>query len=249
VKLRAAALAVLLASGTAVADPQTDANDLFAKGQTKYLAGEYRDAIKLFDDAYQLVHDPVYLFNIAQSYRKLFDCIPASTYFTRFLSEATDVDKKQRATVEQWIRELAPCVAERKAAAAPKPRVDSNPPPPPPRPHDPGRNYRIAGIAAVGVGAIGLVIGTVYGKRGADLEAELADCKLRCDWTDEREATDRAGHRANVIAAIGWIAGGAALVTGATLYIVGYSKRRGFESLAVSAPTTSSVAVAARFSF
>src|SRR4051812_20297556 len=114
-KLRAVVFAVVIASGTAAADNQTDANDMFAQAQAKYVAGEYRDAIRLFDSAYQLVRDPVYLFNIAQSYRKLFDCVPASEYFTRFLSEPTDIDKKQRATVEQWVRELAPCVAERKA--------------------------------------------------------------------------------------------------------------------------------------
>jgi len=98
------------------------------------------------------------------------------------------------------------------------------------------------------VGAVGLVIGTVYSKRGANFEAELADCKLECDWTDEREATDRAGRRANTIAAISWIAGGAAVATGATLYIIGFTKRRRFESLAV-APTSGGVAVVARFGF
>jgi tetratricopeptide (TPR) repeat protein len=253
VKVRAGAvLAILLAAATARADKQTDANNLFAKGQAKYLAGEYRDAIKFFDDAYQLVRDPVYLFNVAQSYRKLFDCIPASEYFTRFLNESTDINQKQRALVQKWVIELAPCVSERTAAAAQKPRAEeltAPPPPPPKRPVDPGRPYRIGGIAAAGVGAVGLVVGAIFSKRGANLESKLADCNLECDWTDEREATDRAGQRANLIAAISWIAGGGVLATGATLYILGHSKRKRFERLHVSAPTTGGIAVVGRFRF
>lgn len=251
---RGVVLAVVFAGSSALADKQTDANELFRKGQAKYLAGEFREAIKLFDDAYQLVRDPVYLFNIAQSHRKLFDCIPASTYFTRFLAEATDVSQKQRALVEQWIKELAPCVAERQAAAMQKPRGDElqqPPPPPPAKPvlPDPGRPLRLTGLATVGVGVVGFVIGGVFAKRGADLEAELADCNLACDWNDERAATDRAGRRANIIAAISWIAGGAALATGATLYVLGHSKRKRFERLQVSAPSTDSLTVAAQFRF
>ena len=58
-------------------------------------------AIKLFEEAYQLVHDPVFLFNIAQSYRKLYDCMPSAQYYERYLAEATDADESQRGKVQR----------------------------------------------------------------------------------------------------------------------------------------------------
>ena len=56
---------------------QKQADALFEKGLASYQGGKYQDAIAQFKQAYDLVHDPVYLFNIAQSYRKVADCTSA----------------------------------------------------------------------------------------------------------------------------------------------------------------------------
>ncbi len=218
-------LLVALSTEALADDAQGRANELFTRGQARYDAGDYRQAIALFDEAYQLVRDPVYLFNIAQSYRKVFDCVPAAQYFERYLAEATDADEAQRSKVKALLSELAPCLADRKATAAPTPIAE---PPKPAVPvvggDDRGRGQRLGGIALAGAGAVGLVVGAIYSARGADLENQLA-CAAGCLWTPEREAIDRDGSRANTIATIGWIAGGAAVAGGAALYFLGRSKR------------------------
>src|SRR5262249_59028642 len=115
---RALAVAVVFAATTASAAPQTTqaktapqttqakADVLFEQGQAHYQAGEFQAAIPLFKEAYELVHDPVYLFNIAQSYRKVADCLNAFDYYNRYLSQ--DPTTKQRDKVTPWLRELHP---------------------------------------------------------------------------------------------------------------------------------------------
>jgi tetratricopeptide (TPR) repeat protein len=115
--MRAAIVLLALACATARADKidpavQAKADALFEKGQAKYLADEFQAAIELFKQAYELVHDPVYLFNIAQSYRKAADCEGAFDYYTRYLEAAPKAEN--RAKVEGWLREMQPCVEQRR---------------------------------------------------------------------------------------------------------------------------------------
>ncbi len=254
---RSAVIALLVAApatASADEDTQTRANELFSRGQVRYEAGDFRQAISLFDEAYQLVRDPVYLFNIAQAYRKVFDCVPAVKYFERYLAEATDADGTQRAKVKELISELGPCVADRagKPALIGGAAIVAPPATKPAAPvvvvEDSGRGMRLGGLALVGAGAIGLAVGTIYSARGSSIESDLAACARGCQWTPEREALDNDGKRANTISAVSWIAGGVAVAGGAVLYILGRSKRT--ERLAVApAVTSSSAAVMARFRF
>jgi hypothetical protein len=247
-----AVLALVLATPLAAhADNAQRANELFGQAQQKYEAGEYRAAIRLFESAYVLVHDPVYLFNIAQSYRKLFDCIPSAQYYERYLAEATDVDQAQKDRVQGWLKELAPCVTDHKSAA----QFEARPKPDQPsivkpvvREH-PGRGLRIGGLALVGAGTVGLVVGALYTKRGSDLEGELAEtCAMGCSWTAVEEDKERDAKQANTRAAVAWIAGGAAIAGGVTLYLLGRSRRIAAERVVI-VPTATGAAVSARFDF
>jgi len=252
---RALAIVLLAApSGALADDAQTKSGELFTRAQVRYETGDYRLAIKLFEEAYQLVRDPVYLFNIAQSHRKLFDCVPAASYFERYLAEATDADAAQRAKVKDLLAELGPCVADRKAGAAPAtpvPVVDApRPLPVVPARVETGAPLRIGGLALATVGVAGLVVGTIYSAKGSDLEAQLADCAAGCEWTAEREAIDRDGSRANRIATISWIAGGVAVAGGITMYILGRTKKGTPERTSLAPVITpSAAAVLARFRF
>jgi tetratricopeptide (TPR) repeat protein len=261
---RALALAIVLGiRTTAAAEPTVvdRAAALFERAQTHYQAGQYRAAIQLFDEAYGLVHDPIYLFNLAQTYRKVLDCVNASTYYRRYLAEATDADLQQRTKVEQWVRELAPCVdqreRERDAAARGEQaerqrRADDE------RRQlaasnarfldvDHGRRYRFAGLAVGGVGVIAGGFAVGYAVRGSRLASELATaCSDGCDWTPELEAKDRAGDRANTLSAVSWIAGGAAVAGGVVLYVMG--RNRPIEHVQIT-PTSGGAAVTARGSF
>ena len=244
-------------------DPATQAKAdvLFEKAQGNYQAGQYQAAIPLFQEAYDLVHDPVYLFNIGQSYKKVLDCENAFDFYTRYLNAATDADPKQREKVQGWLRELQPCVeqrqkehdavkhaeeadrqrraeelAKRHAAQAPiYAEVDH------------GRTLRLAGLVTGGVGVVGFGIGVLYAIHGRSLKNELADtCRTNCDWSDPAlQSKDDAGRRANTVAAVGMIGGGLAVLAGAGLYVWGRSK---VETVQIT-PSTTGATVSARLSF
>jgi tetratricopeptide (TPR) repeat protein len=213
---------------------QTKAVALFERAQKQFQAGEYTAAIKLFAEAYELAHDPVYLFNLAQSYRKVLDCVKASEHFERYLAEASDVDAMQRQRVEQWLRELAPCVEQRREEAERARRAEEaerargaqelqREPAKPPS-IDPGRRLKIAGIVTASVGVVGMGLGGWYSVRGSRISSELAEeCADGCDWELLRDK-DSAGGRANTIAALGWIGGSLATAGGVALYLLGRSK-------------------------
>jgi len=240
--VRAALLAVALTAATASAQPKPDkatrakAAAMYEKGSAHYEAGRFSEAIPLFRDAYEMVRDPVYLFNLAQSYRKVLDCERASEYYLRYLQEATDADAKQRERVEGWRRELAPCVEERQTAAetarkaqaqAERARREAEAARGPRyRTIDDGQWFRIGGYVAMGLGAVGVGLGVSYGIEGANLKDELATtCASGCTWTDEAlRDKDEAGKRANTLSKAFWIGGGVALAGGVALYFIGRSR-------------------------
>jgi tetratricopeptide (TPR) repeat protein len=261
------ALAVLVALAAANAPEAQAAPDratqaravaLFERAQKHFQAGEYSAAIKLFAEAYELVSDPVYLFNLAQSYRKVLDCVKADEFFRRYLADATDADAKQRERVGQWLREMAPCVEQRRdeverarraeeaerARRAEELRLEREAASRP-RTIDRGRGLRIGGIVAAGVGVAGLGLGGYFTVRGAGIRSDLEEeCDDGCDWALLRDE-NAAGERANTLAAVGWIAGGAATVGGVVLYLLGRSR---IEHVQL-APIEGGAAVSARLSF
>jgi tetratricopeptide (TPR) repeat protein len=242
--VRRALFAVALMAATAHAQPpdkatRAKAAAMYEQGSAHYEAGRFSEAIPLFRDAYELVHDPVYLFNLAQSYRKVLDCERASEYYLRYLEEARDADAKQRERVQGWLRELAPCVEERKTAVetarkaqeqaheADRARRQAEAQQGPTyRTIDNGVPFRIGGYVAMGLGAVGIGLGIRYGIKGSDLKDELATaCETGCNWSDEAlRDKDEGGKRANTLSATFWITGGVALAGGVALYFVGRSR-------------------------
>jgi tetratricopeptide (TPR) repeat protein len=226
------ALALVLATRVARTDPsaQAKADMFFEKGQVHYDKGEYQAAIALFKDAYELVHDPVYLFNIAQSYRKVADCVEATDYYSKYLDALPTA--ANRAKVEGWVRELSPCVEQRRkeqdaakrleeidrarrADAERKRQLAA------PTEIDRGGALRVAGLATAGAGAVGIAIGIGYSIRGANLKNRVAnDCATSCVW-DQEKSLDAAGRHANTIATASYIAGGVVALTGAGLFVWG----------------------------
>jgi tetratricopeptide (TPR) repeat protein len=259
-----ALLVLLLLGGTARAgDPvvQAKAEALFDKGQAAYQAGDYQAAVPFFKDAYELVHDPVYLFNAAQSYRKLLDCENAFYYYNKYLAAADDADAKQREKVQQWLHELQPCVEsrqrehadakhnaelvakqraedERRRQLAATPRTETV---------DGGRWYRIGGISAGAVGAIGLIVGITYSAKGSSIKSDLAStCAAGCNWDDPAiRAKDDSGHHANTLAAVGYIGGGIAIAGGVALYMLGLTKVEHVQVI----PTAGGASVSASLTF
>jgi len=269
--MRAVILALVVLTGVARADKvdpatQAKADALFEKGQALYLGDEFQGAIELFKQAYELVRDPVYLFNIAQSYRKVADCENAFDYYTQYLQAAPNAENK--AKVQQWLRELEPCVDQRKADheaakraeelererqqeedARRKQQAMQQPPPPPPRETDVdgGGSLRAAGYVGMAVGALGLGVAAYYSVEGASARDDLKKlCAQGCDWNLPRvRSLDSDGKTDNTRATIGYIGGGVAAVAGVTLCLVGRTR---VDHVIVS-PTDGGAAVTAQLRF
>ncbi len=245
------AVAVAAPNGAKVdAQTQAKADKLFVDAQTSYQQGKYREAIELFKKAYDLVHDPVYLFNIGQSYRKIADCVPAHDYYVQYLDADPQASNKDK--VEQWIFELRPCVdkaRERDAAAraAAERQRPSAPAVPVETEVDHGAPFRIAGIALAGVGMLGLVVGITYGVKGNGIQDDIDErCTApnTCLWdSPEIQALHDDGETANTRAMIGYVGGGIAIAAGVGLYMFGRTR---VETVMVT-PTAGGAAVGASF--
>lgn len=80
-----AAAAVLLWTAPATAD-KARSLEIFDRATQKYQAGELDAAVDLYVEAYETHPAPEYLFNIAQSHRKLEHCEQALHYYRLYLS-------------------------------------------------------------------------------------------------------------------------------------------------------------------
>jgi tetratricopeptide (TPR) repeat protein len=261
---RAALVLVLVMAGVASAGPnvQKEADVLFEKGQASYQAGKYQDAIAQFKEAYELVKDPVYLFNIAQSYRKVADCTAAAEYYKRYLEKAPNAENKQK--VEQWLEELRPCVQqrerdqesarksaeeaerlrrERELAAASGIVLPQN------GTLDRGKPYRYGGLVLVGVGVVGIAVGIGFSVKGSSIKSDIdkrCSPPNSCQWdSEEIQALHRDGESANTWTKVGYITGGIAIVGGAALYMYGRTR---IENVSL-APGPGGATVSARFKF
>ncbi len=82
---------------------------------------------------------------------------------------------------------------------------------------------RTAGVIAICTGALGVFFGLAFTVRSIELRDNVRDaCAAGCDWSDPTlKREDAAGHRANTMAEIGLVGGGAAVIGGVVLYLVG----------------------------
>ena len=109
--LIALSLVVLMAATpvTATAAPpspeeKTKAREHYQKGLTHYDIKEYSDALAEFKNAYRVVQDPAFLFNIAQCYRKLGQDVEALDYYRNYLRRFPTAPN--RGEVERRIQEI-----------------------------------------------------------------------------------------------------------------------------------------------
>jgi tetratricopeptide (TPR) repeat protein len=255
-------IALLLVAGVASAESKSNAqkaaDTLFEKGQASYEGGKYQDAITQFKQAYELVHDPVYLFNIGQSYRKVADCQNADRFYREYLEYSPDAENKQK--VEQWLVELKPCVEqrERDQEAARKSQAEAERlrkerelarQEPSETASDRGKPLRIGGIALASIGVVGLGVGIGYGIRGGHIKDEIdAQCTAprSCQWDSPPiQSLHQDGQSANLRAKVGYIGGGIAVLAGAALYMLGRTR---VESVTVQ-PAAGGASVTAQLSF
>ncbi len=259
-KLRALVVGLLLAgAGTAFGQAPPESDTPAARAQAAdesarahYDAHDYAAAIADYRRAYEAMPDPLFLFDIAQAYRQLRECNNASTYYRNYLREAPTADN--RAKVERFIADMDDCAQQQQAARAaglPLMHVDS---------HDhggvatagpatPTDNHAlvVAGVvtAAVGVAIIGVGI---YFSTNAESDAHQLEqaCAQGCDGSavaSINQAGKSADHRAIAMDLVG----GAAVATGASLYVWTLLHARGEAPIITPTRGGAAISLSARF--
>lgn len=263
--MRRVVIAAVLVGMTAFASAQgKTAADLFTEGQTRYAAGDYLVAADKFEAAYALDPDPAYLFNIAQAYRFGNACAKAATSYKAFLVKVPNPPNATK--VQQYLEQSEECArkqaaAERPAPPPPDPPVVVTPPPPlpPSGEQHPGRTQRIAGVGIAAFGVVALGAAGFFTWRASALandREQLCAAQLSsggfCQWTPDLEDEDNdlanRGRRAQNLARVGWAVGGAALIGGVVLYVVGRGAGRDAPAVSIVPSRDGAMAVTA-FSF
>jgi len=124
-QLAIALLAVLLIARPAAAAPPTSdekakAREHYQKGLVHYDIKEFSEALAEFKNAYRVVQDPAFLFNIAQCYRKLGQDVEALDYYRNYARRFPNAPN--RGEVDRRIQEIEHELDAKRA---------SNPPPTP----------------------------------------------------------------------------------------------------------------------
>lgn len=225
------------------------ARELTERAIEKTKAGEHEAAIELYLRAYELSSEAILLSNIGSAYQTLGRRERALRYFCRYLD--ADANGKLAGFAREQAKQLAIDLGNR-GPACEKPASETSVTPPSPAGEDPveptsdepsregpditastevGRRrepalaapLRISGLVLAGGGVIGLGIGGYYGyvgKRASDIISDNDD-----GWTADELEQQEIGERANSRMKIALISGGAAVLTGAALYLWGRSMR------------------------
>jgi tetratricopeptide (TPR) repeat protein len=251
-------------------DKKAEAKALYEQGLSHYNLGEFDQAIDAFRKSYAISQAPGLLFNIAQSFRLKKDYEQATYFYQTYLRLKPDAPN--RADVEERLKEMQDALEEQKKLGNKPPigtvspdggttttttttptgtttTTTTTPEKPVPTGETGVRSTSLitAGYATGGAGIALVATGFVFGKLAKNAERDLNKLNNGGTWTQAQQDRYDAGKRNNTIATISFIAGGAALVTGATLFVLGTMKKSSTEVAIM--PTAHGTSVAVGWSF
>jgi tetratricopeptide (TPR) repeat protein len=167
------------------AGPTADADALYEEGRKDYNQGFFKSAIEKFEAAYKRSKNPLFLYNIGLTYKKLYDEEPrpellksARTALKDYVA-AIEKDPGLGADPEEVKPVLADIDAElARVEAQPEPEGPSEPDAlPTERAEDPGRKLKLAGIGLMASGGalivVGSIVGGVFGVKGNQISDQL----------------------------------------------------------------------------
>ncbi|CAN5896052.1 hypothetical protein BH11MYX2_BH11MYX2_11300 [soil metagenome] len=227
----------------ASATPNASAADAaLAEGRRLYDLQEWDKAIAKFKEAYTLRDDAPALFNIAQSYRLKGDCTNALSFYKTFKRKFPN--EKAAEKVDKFIGDMDACAKTQPATPPPTippptitttttpepPPTITAPPPtvPPPvtqTPEEPesGRSgMRTASYVLFGVGGVGIISGVFFGLKAKSKADDAENPSGTAPMWDP--SIQSVGKRDNKIAIASFAVGGAAIVGGAVLFVLGGKK-------------------------
>lgn len=237
-RLALAATLTLVLSQSALAGPVEEAKRHYAEGTKAYEIGAYDEAIKEYGEAYRLIDDPALLYNLGQAHRLAGHTIEALRAYRMFLLKVPD--SPYRGEVEERIgdlqrqssqpRSLPPTPSEAKAPPVEAPPVEAPPPSaspslaPPAPAIDPlataaARKKLIAGGVVTGAGvaiAVGGIVCGVLAQNAGNSITHAAQSGQAFDYS-----TFQAGKTDQALEIALLAVGGAAVIAGVTVMIVG----------------------------
>jgi tetratricopeptide (TPR) repeat protein len=239
------------------------AKELYESGINHYNLSEWKEALVDFKEAYRRKPDAVFLFNIAQCYRQLGDPANAQLEYRAYLRETPDAPNREEVqrlitAMDEAIKaQRQPPTGVKVPSDAGQPETTTPAPAPTPAPPtaqkpaqpDPAivaqrahtaRTERVAGLALIGTGALFVVLGgTFVGLVYEANSAALANNVYHPDQVTNRNTFE-------ILDAVSFAVGGAALVTGAVLYAVGRSQHS-YAIAPVVSPSYAGAAATVRF--
>lgn len=216
-------MTVLLVATSALAQPADPGEAAYQEGRRLYDLRDWDGAITKFKEAYKIRSDGPSLFNIAQSYRLKGDCVEALGFYKTYKRNFPSA--QNIAAVDKFITELEPCAQQKseKASEPSGPTTGPNPEGPAgAQTEDRGGGMRMTGIVVGGAGVLFVATGFVFGALAKAKSDEItnADPDNPQMWSPAIE-TD--GQRYDLLAKISWGVGGAAIIGGVVLYVMGKS--------------------------
>ena len=199
------------AAGEAAPPEPNDAvaKGLFQAGAAAFEAGQFDEALRHFQAAYDRSPRPKLLFNIGQAADRLRKDEIALDAFLRYLAEVPEAEGREQ--IEARVRVLEQAVAEREAAAASEAAAQPAQPAPtqnedvkparaavePSSNADPGGAFPWAPVVVLSVGVVAMVGGAAFGMTAKSEEDDYA-LLMVADAVDAREANalldDAEGH-------------------------------------------------------
>ena len=197
----------LLLSGSAFAqdaDPDARARELYENGAALYEEGRYDEAIVAWDEAYRLSQRHALLYNIANAQERLGDYEAALDTLAEYralapASERDVLDRRLR-SIERRMEEAGEPVSTTTTTVP----VDTGP----------ARDLELLPIGLIGVGAVALSTGTVFGVRSRAAGDELETVCVNGLCPSEAQDLLQRNARSALIADIAWGVGAAAAAGG-----------------------------------
>lgn len=215
------------------AEPETDearAERLATEGVAAFEAGELEQALELLQASYELNSKPNLVFNIGRIYEELGEFEQAIKFYSDFIV-LPGVDLETREFAVERIEVIRRVLAQHKANDDPQ---DTSTPPPPTISPDPepeivptnrvsprAHNMRIGGAVVLGTGAAALITAAVLGSVSRSRVNEAEGEPLVADQNRLLDSARPMAAGADAMFAVG----GAAVVVGAVLVGVSYSKK------------------------
>lgn len=219
------------AHADALAKPtDATAREHLSTGNRYYRLREFEKAIEEYKAGAVKEDAPVFYYNLGQCYRQLGRYEEAIWHYERFLERGTPTGEVEVA-VKKFIAQMRDELGK---AAMKQPPVEPAPPsapnstsaehPLPPIEHR--RGMPLQRKLAIGVGAAGsvsLALGVVFGLRASSFQDDAdATCPMStCDRADDANKLIDRGKTNALYANVAFGIGGAALVGGAVLWIIG----------------------------